>query len=160
MSIPPSGVILKAIAAFEGPALCALACLVSACDRPPAPVEAPQPVVQERAEPVPSPKQIADRSEQCRQKSSEAFRRSRKDPEKGAAAFTSHYNARMNSCFYLVTVDNPGEQSRTLYDLSEGELYGEFLGPAEGEPKTCRLIAFYCASGREWDVLVRPYMES
>lgn len=30
---------------------------------------------------------------------------------------------------------------------------------AVSRPKACRVESFYCASGGEWDVLVRPYME-
>lgn len=145
----------------SGLALGMCLCFLCACDRPAASKEPPkQAIREERPEPAPSSRQIAERSEQCRQKSSEEFRRGWKDAPAGTAAFTSHFNARMNSCFYLLTVDSSGEQKKMLFDLSEGELYGEFLGPAEGEPKACKLIAFYCASGREWDVLIRPYMEN
>ena len=137
------------------------ACLLSACDRPPEPSEPPRPAArEERPETAPSQKQIADRSEQCRQKSSEEFRRAWKDEPAGTAAFTSHYNARMNTCFYQLTLDAAGTLRKMLFDLNEGELYGEFAGPPEGQPRVCRVIAFYCASGGEWEVLVRPYMES
>ena len=51
-----------------------------------------------------------------------------------------------------------------LYDASERELYGEYQGPetslpAAGLPDNCRVTSFFCASLREWEVLVESYME-
>ena len=82
------------------------------------------------------------------------------------AEFTNHYNAKLDACFYLVTVkQSTGTLRKLLFDINERELYGEYLGPATYEspaaslPKACRVAGFYCASGREWDVLVKSYME-
>ena len=92
------------------------------------------------------------------------------------ADFTSHYNAKLDTCFYLLTVSQSthgtepsGAKASTvrkmLFDINERELYGEYLGPVTFEsptvsfPATCSVAGIYCASSREWDVLVEPYME-
>lgn len=118
-----------------------------------------------------SKQQLADNSEQCGIKSRAQFARDWKDGTeitaegKTTAEFTNHYNAKLNTCFYLLSVASPGTLKRMLFDINGGELYGEFLGPAvvespaTGRPKACRMESFYCASGGEWEVLVRPYME-
>ena len=82
-----------------------------------------------------------------------------------AAEFRNHYNAKLDTCFYLLTLVTSGSRKKMLFDVNGGELYGEYLGPAEftspvaERPKTCRVESFYCASGREWEVLVEPYMQ-
>ena len=127
--------------------------------------------------------QLDERSERCAKMAGEQFRRAWKDgtektaDERMVAVFTHHYNVRLNTCFYLLTVnryankDGPGGAPATtlnkmLFDVDGGELYGEYLGPPTSEapvisfPKACIVESLYCASGREWDVLVKPYMEN
>jgi len=146
--------------------------VVCACDAPqkgaePAPVQ-----VREQAAAATLPKAPAgEPSEQCGQTSRDQFRRAWKDgmretaDGRATAEFTNHYNRRLDACFYLLTVSSAATLKRMLVDIGTGELYGEFLGPAHveppaaGVPKTCRVESFYCASAREWDVLVAPYME-
>lgn len=156
--------------------LCRLALLTllgaaCACDAPPRDKEPAQPPVPGIAAPIPLSKQEAGAlAEQCGKMSLEQFHRARKDgientPEgKATAEFSHHYNAHLNVCFYLLTVSSPGTLRKMLFDINGGELYGEYLGPATidspaaARPKTCRIESFYCASGREWDVLAEPYM--
>ena len=145
--------------------------LLSACDVPREAVAPPAPAAQKPAAPALSKQQIADRSEQCRSKSRAQFARDWKDgventaEGKTTAEFTNHYNARMNTCFYLLTVASPGMQKKMLFDINGGELLGEFQGapavdaPKPQIPKACRVESFYCASEREWHVLIEPYME-
>jgi hypothetical protein len=156
--------------------LCRLALTLSlgavcACDAPP---PGPEPVAArapEKAVPVPPSKQRAgELSEQCGKQSREQFRRAWQDGKENAAdgklgaEFTSHYNGKLNTCFYLLTVASANSLKKMLFDINGGELYGEYLGPAQaespasGQPKICRVESFYCASAREWDVLVAPYM--
>ena len=145
---------------------------VSACDAPKRNFEPVPPKAQEKEVAPPlSRQQLYERSEQCGKMSREQFRRAWNDgtvkTEEGqmTAEFTSHYNEKLNTCFYLLTVTSPSSLKKMLFDVNGGELYGEFLGPAAVEsskasfPKTCRVESFYCASWREWEVLVESYME-
>jgi hypothetical protein len=156
---------------------CRLAALIllgvlSACDAPPR-VEKPVPP-ERREKPAAAPLsklQVDDRSALCGKMSRDQFLRAWKDG--GAAAtdgdtkaeFTHHYNAKLNTCFYLLTVASAGTLKKMLFDINGGELYGEYLGAAVGDsqkpamPKACRVESFYCASEREWHVLIAPYME-
>jgi hypothetical protein len=157
--------------------LCRLAFLTllgaaCACDAPPRDKEPVQPAVQGEAAPVSLSKQETDAlSERCGKMSLEQFHRARKDgientaDGKATAEFAHHYNTKLTTCFYLLTVSSSGTLNKMLFDINGGELYGEYLGPAiiespaDARPKTCRIESFYCASGREWDVLVEPYMQ-
>lgn len=159
--------------------LCRLALLtllgaLCACDAPPRSKESTPPAAQvdEKAPAAPLSKQQADElSEQCGKMSREQFRRAWKEGSENTAEgettaeFKNHYNPKLSTCFYLLTVASAGTLKKMLFDINGGELYGEYLGPAAvvsppaSFPKTCRVESLYCASGREWDVLVRPYME-
>lgn len=157
--------------------LCRLALLmllgaVCACDAPPRDQESTRPAAREQ-EPVIvlSKQQVDERSEQCGKMSRDQFRRAWKDGTVNTAdgqmtaEFANHYNAKLNTCFYLLTVASASTVKKMLFDIDGGELYGEYLGPAIIEsptavfPKICRVEALYCASEREWQVLVGPYME-
>jgi hypothetical protein len=150
------------------PALLTLIAAVSACNPSP-PGKAPaQPAAQEKeALPALSAQQLRERSEQCEKTAREQFQRDWKNGVVPAADglltadFSSHYNAKLNTCFYLLTVSHSAYANLKimLFDISDGEQYGEYSGPADGLPKTCRIEAIYCASQREWDVLARAYME-
>ncbi len=145
---------------------------VCACDAPPKGDEPAPAQVREQAAAAPLPKPPAgEPSEQCGQTSRDQFRRAWKDGMQGTAGgrataeFTNHYHRKRDTCFYLLTVSSATTLKKMLFDIGTGELYGEFLGPAQfespaaGMPETCRVESFYCASAREWDVLVAPYME-
>jgi hypothetical protein len=161
---------------LEG-AHCRLAALIllgalSSCDAPqPAAPPAP-PKIEEKPVVAPLTKQQSyERSAQCGKLSHEQFRRAWSGgpvaTEDGpmAAEFTSHYNERLNTCFYLLTLTSANTLKKMLYDVNGGELYGEYHGPVVQDspsarrPKICRVESFYCASWREWEVLVDPYME-
>ena len=150
----------------------ALLWALAACDAPPPGKEPILPPVQDKAAPAPLSKQeIGERSEQCGKLSREQFRRAWKDGRVNTddgqmiAEFRNHYNAQLDTCFYLLSVASAGVLKKMLFDINGGELYGEYLGPANIESpaaerlKACRVESFYCASGREWDVLVEPYMQ-
>ena len=168
--------------------LCRLALLtllgaLSACDAPPPGKESIQPAAQDKAAAAAPPKQQAyELSEQCGKTSRDQFRRDWKDgivptPDGQITAdFTNHYNAKLYTCVYVLTVNHytnengQGSASASslrimVFDISDGELLGEYLGPANIEspttplPTTCRVESIYCGSKREWEVLLRPYME-
>ena len=136
---------------------------VSACDAPPqAAVPVPAPAPEEPAI-VLSSKQIHDRSEKCAKKARETFRRD--SGGDAVAEFAHHYSIKLDTCFYLLTVQREEKVSRTLLDINENEIYGEFLGPSAADwpaaafPDTCKVDGLHCASGREWLVLAGPFME-
>jgi len=167
-------------------ALLALLGVLCACDLAPRDKEAKQPAAPEKAkaaEVLLTPQQADALSAECEKVSRDQFRRAWKDgsettaEEKMVAEFTHHYNAKLKTCFYLLTVNRTsvksgqsgaiaGTLNKMLFDVNGGELYGEYLGPATNDPppatfpKICMVESLYCASGREWDVLVRPYMEN
>jgi len=156
---------------------------VSACDAPPpATVTAPPAARFQQTAPALSAQQVHELSEQCATRSSGQFRRDWKGgtvitPQgRMTADFVNHYNAKLNTCFYLLTVRHATEDggqggasggtvSIKLFDIGDGEQYGEYSGPAVvGSPPTrlpdaCTIESMYCASMREWDVLLQPYME-
>ena len=137
----------------------------------PSPNRMSVPPAAREAAPVALPeRQIHERTGQCDKTARDAFRR---EGQEGAAAigggtvaadFTSHYNAKLDICFYLLVANGPSVVSKKLYDVDTRELYGEYLGAAAVEsppaelPKTCRVEGLFCASEREWDVLVAPYL--
>jgi hypothetical protein len=125
------------------------------------------PPVPERPAVVLSKAQIDERSAHCKKQSIARFQRDAKTrADAPAAEFAHHYSAKLDTCFYLLTASRGDKLSRQLVDLNESEIYGEFLGPADAETPAqatadlCKVESFYCASAREWDVLVRPYMEN
>lgn len=156
---------------LRGLALLTLLAALAACDpRPQAPPPAPSKVEQKSAPAPLSKRQATELAAKCAKASGEQFQRALKDgiettaEGKARAEYASHYNAKLDTCFYLLTVATPATLKKMLFDVNGGELYGEFLGSTVvespvGRPKTCRMESFYCASGGEWEVLVRPYME-
>lgn len=156
---------------------------LAAC-HPPAPEKGPLPVqvMAVEAAPVVSAREIRERSERCAKASSERFHRESKQsgaPLAGwttAADFASHYNAKMNVCFYLLTVRHytitegefvalSGTLRKVLYDFGTEEQYGEYLGPAvAGTPwkrldAKCKIEELFCFSEDEWNTIARTYME-
>lgn len=155
---------------------------LAACDAPRGTAPVPAKAEDREVEPVLSQQQVHERTAQCGKKSREEFRRAWNEGTvmtahgQMRAEFTNHYNVKLNSCFYLLTVNHytngsdPGSAAastlnKMLFDINEGERYGEYLGPATDEsppvkfPETCKVVSLNCASRREWEVLVGPYME-
>jgi hypothetical protein len=133
-----------------------------ACDAPqqaraPAPPPPPaQPVA------VLNEQQVQQRATQCESKARDRFQR---DSKQVIAEFAHHYHRKLDTCFYLLTVSHQDTRSRKLLDILENETYGEFRGQPGAEPQDnrhpdlCKVEAMYCASEREWEVLVRQFME-
>lgn len=151
---------------------------LAAC-HPPVPevISVPSIAMATETAPVFSAGQVRERSELCAKASGERFRRDWKDSVAVTTAdFASHYNAKMNICFYLLTVRHltgaggeggapSGTLRKTLLDFGGEEQYGEYVGPViAGSPSArftvrCKIEAMYCASEGEWNILARPYME-
>ena len=159
---------------------------VAAC-HPPVPETVPAPAIATEAAPVMSAEQVRERSELCAKASGERFRRDWKESSVTAhdgtttagattADFASHYNAKMNICFYLLAVRHftatdgegwapSGTLRKTLFDFGAGEQYGEYVGPvmAGSRPHriaaTCKIEELFCFSEAEWNTIARSYME-
>jgi hypothetical protein len=149
---------------------------LSACHAPSQGGDAPHvPVRQEAPAVVLTKQQVDERGESCARKSGEGFHRewpqgtSTNGHAQVTAGYAHHYNAKLDACFYLLTVIREAEAgatlSRKLIDVNENEVYGEYLGPVAADspvsafPAECRVAGMYCASEREWDVLVSAFME-
>lgn len=103
---------------------------------------------------------------QCERKSADKFKRDWPAREGGPAAeYSAHFNRKLQACFYVVTITDTTRR-KTLVDIGENEVYGEFRGaasadsPAAQVPDACQVEAMYCASEREWNVLVARYLET
>ena len=136
--------------------------VLCACDKPPSAQAPAPPAAQTASARAISPQKISERSEQCGAKSREKFAR---DGNDGSARFAHHYSSKLDTCFYLLTVNRPETVSMTLIDINEGEVYGEFKGPAAAAtpsgrlPATCVVVSLYCGSGHEWQALAGSFME-
>lgn len=160
-------------------ALLALVGALCACERR-APSEASgPPPAPERPAAVLSSQQVAERSEQCARDSSERFRKEAFrgiEDARGSVTFAQHYNTKLDTCFMLLTAvspESPGDELgaspafvvRKLIDVSDDDLYGEYLGgpvdapPPDRAPDACEVMGRYCASGREWEVMIRFFMQ-
>lgn len=140
--------------------------MVAACDAPRPQPPAP-PVAQAPAAAPPatlSAQQAADRHQHCLRKSEAQFRKDQKSHQGAAATFSAHYNRKLDACFYVLTLTS-ANQVKQLYEVGENALYGEFSGPLAADtpagqiPDSCRVESMFCASEREWNVLVAQYME-
>lgn len=118
-----------------------------------------------------SPQEIRARAAGCRERARAEHRATRRTSAGQApeglvtSGYQPHYNARLDTCFYLQTVSYPASAlRRTLIDISEREIYGEYLGQVEGGapgariPDICSVAGMYCASEREWELLARNFM--
>jgi hypothetical protein len=107
--------------------------------------------------------QDLDFQQKCAQGAKEAFRTSGiSGPTSG---FTNHYNTRLRKCFVYMTSTAPKENlviSAFVQDAFEGKTYGEYHQFANG---TCYCSAGVgddettCRSFKEFDHLMKPYME-
>lgn len=151
---------------------------VAACN-PPAPEKIVVPAKVVEAIVLP-PEQVRERTGLCAKATGERFRRDWKEsgvsnPEGTLSAdFASHYNAKLNICFYLLTVRQfadeeggvpTGTLRKILFDFGGEELYGQYVGPVmAGSPwdrfmARCKVDELFCTSEAEWDRLARAYME-
>lgn len=157
----------------------ALAGALCACNPRPQAHEPGPPAAQEPPAAALSSRQIEARSLKCAQDSRERFSH---DADQGIADaqgtvdFAQHYNTRLDTCFMVLTAispENPGGEfgpslavvARKLIDVDFDELYGEYLGappdapPPDRPPDACQVLNGYCASGREWEVMIRSFMQ-
>ena len=83
--------------------------------------------------------------------------------------YQNHYNKKLHKCYILITstefirnkenkIENIG--LKTLFELNENKEYGSLI-KFENDNKliNCRILEKYCNLEREWDLVVKPYME-
>jgi hypothetical protein len=157
----------------------ALAGALCACN-PREQAEAPSPPpAREPPAAVLSSQQIEERSAKCAIDSRERFSIDANQgiaDAHGTVTFAQHYNTRLDTCFMVLTAispENPGDEFgpsqafvvRKLIDVDYDQLYGEYLGgppeapPPDRPPDACQVLNGYCASGREWEVMIRFFMQ-
>ena len=74
--------------------------------------------------------------------------------------YNSHYNKKMNKCFIsILHLGGPLTIKRKiLLDVHGNKDYGIFTHRVEGII-ICEVLDTKCNSEKEWDLLVKPYME-
>jgi hypothetical protein len=79
---------------------------------------------------------------------------------------SNHFNKKMNKCFQLEdigTYTQKGEViqiTKELFDINENRQYGVLRNTGKtNELYECFVLDKKCKSEKEWDLLVKPYME-
>jgi hypothetical protein len=86
------------------------------------------------------------------------------DNSMGYTQYQSHYNAKLNKCFVLITIrsyDKPSSDLKTLLDVFSNKEYGQYL-VVRGKndfPPTCYVGDKICNSEGEWDAMADVYMK-
>jgi hypothetical protein len=110
-------------------------------------------------------KMLFELQERCGKQAAEAFGSPSAISDKNiltTASYENHYNARLNKCFYLLTVTTSSlERWRlknvVLIDLHENKEYGTFMGGTV--VTSCEVRGIQCRTEQEWQALVKPFME-
>lgn len=83
------------------------------------------------------------------------------------SSYVNHYNKKLNKCFILITTTHYPKDKKTdvllmkvIYDINENLPYGNFdKYNKTTNPWCCNVLEKVCKYEREWDLLVKPYME-
>jgi len=125
---------------------------------------------------IKEPSSLSELQEQCVNRSKEYFKKeygngmiNGENGERLISKYTNHYNEKLNKCYILITstefirnkenkIENIG--LKTLFELNENKEYGSLI-KFENDNKliNCRILEKYCNLEREWDLVVKPYME-
>ena len=99
--------------------------------------------------------------ENCEKLAAETFRREPADEHR--VAYRTHYNARLNKCFYEETYISPTRVGINMWvylsDHQENRIYGGFHRSTNIGLFYCNLQHKECHSEAEWNELVKAYME-
>jgi hypothetical protein len=97
----------------------------------------------------------------CGKLAAETFRREPADENR--VDYRSHYNLRLNKCFYEETYISPTPVGINMWvylsDLQDNRIYGGFHMSTNIGLFYCNLLDKECHSEAEWNGLVKPYME-
>jgi hypothetical protein len=102
--------------------------------------------------------------ERCGKRAASAFAERLQGVQPGVATeagnvanYESHYNSRLNKCFYLetlVVLHKEGvHNSMTIFDINENKKYGAYISG------TCYVQTKQCKTEEEWRALIKPFME-
>ena len=125
---------------------------------------------------IKEPSSLSGLQEQCVNRSKEYFKKeygngmiNGVNGERLISQYTNHYNRKLNKCYILITstefirnkenkIENIG--LKTLFELNDNKEYGSLI-KFENDNKliNCRILEKYCNLEREWDLVVKPYME-
>ena len=125
---------------------------------------------------IKEPSSLSELQEQCVKRSKEYFNKEYCNgiincgyEERLTSNYTNHYNKKLNKCYILITstefirnkenkIENIG--LKTLFELNENKEYGSLI-KFENDNKliNCRILEKYCNFEKEWDLVVKPYME-
>jgi hypothetical protein len=114
--------------------------------------------------------------EQCVNRSKEYFKKeygngmiNGKNGERLISKYANHYNKKLNKCYILITStelirnkENKIENIRikTLFELNENKEYGSLIKfENNNELINCRILEKYCNLEKEWNLVIKPYME-
>ena len=125
---------------------------------------------------IKEPSSLSGLQEQCVNRSKEYFKKeygngmiNGENGERLISKYTNHYNKKLNKCYILINstefINVKGEiksiRIKTFYDLNENREYGSLIQfENNNKPNNCRILEKYCNSEKEWDLLVKPYMEN
>jgi hypothetical protein len=112
-------------------------------------------------------------SERCGKKCAEEFKSaygngiSNDKDSSMMSVYTNHYNKKLNKCFLLLTTTSYSKDKKTgalsmklIVDINENKEYGSFNKfLKDSVPLSCYVLEKNCSSEREWDSLVKPFME-
>ena len=95
---------------------------------------------------------------QCKKSCEEWFSSYQQKHDEERVTYKNHYNKRLNKCFILL--NNLDYRLKNLRVINENEIYGSFLTRLQdGKIVACDVLENKCNSEKEWDSLVKPYME-
>jgi len=109
-------------------------------------------------------KEKSELSEQCGKKAAELFEKSWGKREDELNHYESHYNSRLNKCFYVEWTNSLKDGfpffSSILYDLNENKEYGSYaMWMKFPEKPLCQVQMKSCESQDEWAELIKPFIK-
>jgi len=75
------------------------------------------------------------------------------------SGYQNHYNKKLNKCFIIITSTSKSIKMKNLFDFNENKELGQFVVDRNINSIDCRVFENKCKSEKEWDLLVKPYME-
>ncbi len=87
------------------------------------------------------------------------------------AHYVCHYNKAVNKCFMVIVFnaipkkdrnqeDIPGYTEKDLLDVNGNQHYEQYIMFSNNDtPMECEVSGAKCSSAKEWDKMVKPYME-
>lgn len=90
----------------------------------------------------------------CEKKVKEFFK---ENYDKTVARYQSHYNKKLKMCFILVTETTIWGFYDEIFDVDGKKRYGQNL--FTNNMRRCSVLEKYCESDKEFEKLIKPYME-